>query len=234
MLVAEGLGHIEIWQRGYKPPATVYIDNKGVNFDGDWDATLDRVLDLIAPIAVKKVEERYALDRMTVAGWERLRREYSPPEDLFDDSEPESVQDVFDEFFSVPVYAYPGEETSRTILVEDRPFIREVDRHPSSARFHEILRELGELHDEKSVGYGTDDDPLANVRSSSEWGIPAWQGAMIRAGDKIKRLQAHASKGDLPFEAIEDAFKDLAVYSVIGLVLYEQEQSAPRKEVSGA
>ena len=96
-------------------------------------------------------------------------------------------------------------------------------RHPSSQRFHEILQELGELHDQKSIGYGTDEDPLANVRSSEEWCVPAWTGCMIRAQDKIRRLQAFSQKGELPFEAIEDAFRDLAVYSIIGLILFEEQ-----------
>lgn len=98
------------------------------------------------------------------------------------------------------------------------------DRHPSSARFHAILQELAELHDEKAKGYGTDEDPLANVRASAEWGMPAWVGALLRGQDKIKRLQVYAQKGELPFESVEDAFKDLAVYAILGLVLFEQER----------
>lgn len=45
-----GLESLEIWTRTYKPPAAAYIDDKGVHFDGDWNATLERVFDLIAPI----------------------------------------------------------------------------------------------------------------------------------------------------------------------------------------
>lgn len=101
-----------------------------------------------------------------------------------------------------------------------------IPRHPSSERFHEILGELGDMHDEKSEGYGTDEDPLANVRASAHWGMPAWIGGMLRGHDKIIRLQNYARKGELPFEAVEDAFKDLAVYVIIALVLFEQEQEA--------
>src|SRR5207245_10917894 len=45
-------------------------------------------------------------------------------------------------------------------------------RHPNSARFHQILKELGELHDKKQADYGRGDDPFANVRASTEWGVP--------------------------------------------------------------
>ncbi|GIV03992.1 MAG: hypothetical protein KatS3mg015_2822 [Fimbriimonadales bacterium] len=48
MLQSIGMGHVEIWQRDYKPPASVYIDNRAVNFNGDWEDTLRRVYDLVS------------------------------------------------------------------------------------------------------------------------------------------------------------------------------------------
>lgn len=98
-------------------------------------------------------------------------------------------------------------------------------RHPTSERFHSILKELGATHDKKSLDYGTDQDPLANVRASSEWGMPSWVGAMVRATDKVRRLQTYAKKGELANESVEDAFIDLAVYSVIGRILHEDENA---------
>jgi len=49
MLEEVGLGHVEIWQRPYKPPAMVYIDDKAVRFEGDWRTTIDEVLEKIQP-----------------------------------------------------------------------------------------------------------------------------------------------------------------------------------------
>lgn len=98
-------------------------------------------------------------------------------------------------------------------------------RHPNSARFHELLREVGDLHDRKQADYGRGDDPFANVRASSDWGMPAWVGAMIRATDKVRRLQTFARKGELANEAVEDAFMDLACYALIARVLYEDENN---------
>lgn len=100
---------------------------------------------------------------------------------------------------------------------------KKVPRHPNSARFHELLKEAGELHDQKQQDYGRGDDPFANVRSSTEWGVPAWIGAMIRLNDKVRRLQTLATRGKLANEAAIDSMKDIAVYSLIALVLYEQE-----------
>lgn len=44
------LGHLEIWQRSYKPPAFVYIDDRAVHFDGDWHKTIETVMERMAPI----------------------------------------------------------------------------------------------------------------------------------------------------------------------------------------
>ena len=97
-----------------------------------------------------------------------------------------------------------------------------AERNRGSARFHEILKELGELHDKKQSDYGRDNDPFANVRASEEWGVAAWIGALLRATDKLRRLQALVQNGKLTNESAEDSLRDLAVYSIIALVLYEQ------------
>lgn len=100
------------------------------------------------------------------------------------------------------------------------------DRHPNSARFHEILQEAGELHDKKQADYGRGDDPFANVRASKEWGVSPWVGAMIRLNDKVRRLQSLTANGKLENESAEDSLRDIAVYAIIALVLFEQERAA--------
>lgn len=98
-------------------------------------------------------------------------------------------------------------------------------RHPGSIRFHELLNELGELHDRKQADYGQDDDPFANVRSSAKWNVPAWIGALIRLNDKVVRLQSFAQKGNLVNESAEDSLRDIAVYALIALVLLEEDKN---------
>ena len=122
------------------------------------------------------------------------------------------VEDTIDGWTSI---SGPGNHTP--------PQPGELDRHPNSQRFHDILKELADLHDRKQADYGRGDDPFANVRGSTEWGMPAWVGAMVRATDKVKRLQNFARKGELRNESVVDAFMDLAVYAVIAMVLYEEE-----------
>lgn len=99
-----------------------------------------------------------------------------------------------------------------------------ADGFAGDPRFHAALKEMGDLHDERQRGYGTKTDPFANVRASEAWGVPAWQGAMIRGCDKIKRLQTFAATGQLAGEKVEDAFLDLANYAIIALVLWRETQ----------
>lgn len=123
--------------------------------------------------------------------------------------------------------------------------------HPSSERFIEIMQDLIALHTGKSQGYGRADDPFHNVRSSAEFGMPGWVGAVVRLNDKVTRLKVSAGRAvlasaamplmddecdcgncvrisqeadkTLPFEGIVDNLDDIAVYAVIARVLYEQE-----------
>jgi hypothetical protein len=108
-------------------------------------------------------------------------------------------------------------------------------RHPGSKRFHALLQELADLHDMKQKDYGTAADPFANVRAAEEFGLPAWMGAGIRINDKVQRLKSLQKNGSLvdTHDSIEDTFKDLAVYAIIGLCLYEEErQKEPDQEMA--
>jgi hypothetical protein len=91
-------------------------------------------------------------------------------------------------------------------------------------RFHKLLAEIGELNDRKQADYGTEGDPFANVRASEHWGVQAWVGTMIRANDKVKRLQAAAQGSTLVNEGVEDSLLDIATYALIALVLYREQQ----------
>lgn len=94
-------------------------------------------------------------------------------------------------------------------------------RHPRSARFHELLVEIGELHDRKQLDYGRAADPFANVSASAEWGVAPWIAAMVRVSDKLRRLQQYARTGTLANEGVRDSLLDLVVYALIATVLWE-------------
>ena len=134
------------------------------------------------------------------------------------------------------VVVLPGWQDSQGARIEttvawrlDKPVLRYPDlkpaRHPSSQLFHGLLDEAGRLHDRKQQDYGADDDPFANVRASSTWGVPGWVGALIRLNDKVVRLQRFARDGELANESAIDSMTDIAVYALIARVLYEEAAS---------
>ena len=86
--------------------------------------------------------------------------------------------------------------------------------------FESVLAEMQFLHQKKMADYGRTGDPFANVRASEDFGIDGWVGALIRANDKMRRLQSAAQGSSLANEGIEDSLIDLANYVVIALVLY--------------
>ncbi len=97
--------------------------------------------------------------------------------------------------------------------------------HPE---YLKILDEMRALHVKKAADYGSGRDPLANCRASTEFGIPAWLGTMVRAMDKVTRIKSYVRNGGkLENESLEDSLKDLAAYSLIALVLFREEQSSP-------
>ncbi len=97
--------------------------------------------------------------------------------------------------------------------------------HAKSVEFMEILVEAAELHVKKASGYGTDDDPIANVRASVEFGVPGWQGVGIRMNDKLLRLKSFARNGRLDCESAADSLIDLLCYSALGLILLRETEA---------
>lgn len=91
--------------------------------------------------------------------------------------------------------------------------------------FTAILDEIADLHDRKQQDYGRETDPYANVRASEDFGISGWIGTVIRANDKMRRLQKFAQTETLVNESVEDSLLDLATYAIIALDLYRQENS---------
>lgn len=90
-------------------------------------------------------------------------------------------------------------------------------------KFHKLLEEIGKLHDKKNTDYATTEDPFSNFRECERFGIPAWQGTLVRMSDKWARL-CNLTKREALNEPIEDTLMDLAVYSLICLLLYKDKK----------
>ena len=88
--------------------------------------------------------------------------------------------------------------------------------------FLKVIEQIVEMHNKKQSDYGRTGDPFSNVRASEDFGISGWVGCMVRANDKMRRIQKAAEGGVLVNEGVEDSLIDLAVYSIIGLVLFRE------------
>lgn len=98
-------------------------------------------------------------------------------------------------------------------------------QRPGSLAFMEVIEELRQMHLRKSQDYGSNRDPLANVRAGAELvGIEPWRGCLVRVADKIQRLRTYCHDGRLANEGVEDAMLDLASYAVIALVMFREGQ----------
>jgi hypothetical protein len=99
--------------------------------------------------------------------------------------------------------------------------------HRSSRRFIELLDEMAELHHSKSRDYGSQEDPLANIRHGAELvDIEPWRGCMVRIADKVQRLRTYCRTGRLVHEGVRDTLMDLAAYSLLAIVLHEETHGA--------
>ena len=96
----------------------------------------------------------------------------------------------------------------------------------SKERFHEIVKEMTDLHDRKNRDYaGT--DYLSNFLMCERMGIPAWKGSLIRLSDKFSRVIniARTEEISVSDETVVDTLMDLAVYAILTRILYENSKA---------
>jgi hypothetical protein len=93
----------------------------------------------------------------------------------------------------------------------------------TSQRFLDLLDEMRRLHESKSQDYGSETDPLANIRQGAEFvGIEPWRGCMVRIADKVQRLKTYCRTGRLVHEGVRDTLLDLSAYSLLAIVLFDE------------
>ena len=100
----------------------------------------------------------------------------------------------------------------------------DVSSQPTtSQRFLDLLDEMRRLHESKSADYGSETDPLANIRQGAEFvGIEPWRGCMVRIADKVQRLKTFCRTGRLVHEGVRDTLLDLSAYSLLAIVLFDE------------
>jgi hypothetical protein len=98
--------------------------------------------------------------------------------------------------------------------------------HGGHPKFYEILDEMAQLHSLKSYDYGDrGEDPLANIRASSELGIEPFHGALLRFGDKWHRIKMFLKHGTLENESVRDDLRDGAAYLLIAAILLDEKNA---------
>jgi hypothetical protein len=112
----------------------------------------------------------------------------------------------------------PAEDTDRLCgdgITHEQP--------TTSQRFLDLLDEMRRLHESKSADYGSETDPLANIRQGAEFvGIEPWRGCMVRIADKVQRLRTYCRTGRLVHEGVRDTLLDLSAYSLLAIVLFDE------------
>jgi len=97
---------------------------------------------------------------------------------------------------------------------------------PGSSAFVQLLDEMRRLHESKSADYGSESDPLANIRQGAEFvNIEHWRGCMVRIADKVQWLRTYCRTGRLVHEGVRDTLMDLAAYSLLAIVLFDEGQA---------
>ena len=100
--------------------------------------------------------------------------------------------------------------------------------HP---RFYEILEELKVLHDRKNYQYSCDNDPLSNFKSAGRMveklfkpgiNVPLAT-ALVYMSKQIDGVVNMVGEGKTnTIEALEDKLMDIAVYSILCMILSEE------------
>ena len=122
-------------------------------------------------------------------------------------------------------YEIDGDDDGDNYLdIGNAPVLPGAFGRAGSTEFLRILDEIKALHVAKSQDYGSDKDPLANIRAGAELiGIDPWKACLIRIADKITRLKTFCEKGSVVFDGLDDTLKDLSAYAALALVFYREQ-----------
>lgn len=104
--------------------------------------------------------------------------------------------------------------------------------HP---RFYEILKDMADLHSRKNHDYAGTSDPLKNLRACTRIDLEPFMGVLVRLQDKWSRLEEFVKSGKLMVknESVIDTLMDNAVYSVLAIILYEEQLKREKNNVAG-
>jgi hypothetical protein len=100
--------------------------------------------------------------------------------------------------------------------------------HPD---FYKLLNQMAELHSCKNHDYAGTKDPLKNLRACERLNLEPFLGVLVRLQDKWSRLEEFVNSGQLMVknESVIDTLMDNAVYSLLAIILYKEQQKNENK-----
>ncbi len=92
-------------------------------------------------------------------------------------------------------------------------------------KFNALLEQMRDLHERKNENYAVPSDPLFNLRGCEQIGISPFKGVVVRMGDKFNRI-CNLTRGvpDKVGESLKDTLMDMAVYSLLAILLLEEDK----------
>lgn len=101
--------------------------------------------------------------------------------------------------------------------------------HP---KFYEMLEQMADLHSRKNHDYAGDSDPLKNLKACTRLNLEPFMGVMVRLQDKWSRLEEFVKSGELMVkgESVKDTLMDNAVYSLLAIIIYEDNQQDTQQD----
>jgi len=117
-------------------------------------------------------------------------------------------------------------------------FVREKFPH-GHPDFYEIMIDLMDLHNRKNHDYASDENPLSNFQRVGHladiynvWGWKVSSAVKIACINKLKQFDAYMNllqEGkEALVEGVPERLKDVAVYSVLEMILLEESAKYPR------
>ena len=95
---------------------------------------------------------------------------------------------------------------------------------------------MRETHRAKGADYNGQARDYDNLREGQDWNVKPWVMAMMRAGEKMRRVKTFARTGSLQNEGLHDSLLDIAVLSLIAHILHEEDSVAihPHEPAGGS
>ena len=95
----------------------------------------------------------------------------------------------------------------------------------SPEEFESIVKQMVEIHHVKNHDYAGG-DYLSDLIASRRMGLVPWKNALLRMQQKMSRMESFCKQDELKVkdESVEDTLKDMAVYSILCLILYRNKK----------